>query len=104
MNTKSILIAYATRFGSTQEVAETIASTLREAGFAVDTRPMGEIKTLEPYNAVVLGAAIYNGRWHADAHQFLAQHQASLMQRPVAIFTLGPLDTGDAALLRARRQ
>ena len=104
MNTKSILLAYATRYGSTQEVAETIAAALREAGLEVDIRPMREVRTLDRYDAVVLGAAIYNTRWHSDAHQFLSQHQAALRQRPVAIFALGPLATGDAPMRNSRRQ
>ncbi len=104
MNTRSILLAYATRYGSTQEAAETIAATLRQAGLTVDVQPMQEVKLLDNYDAVVLGAAIYNGRWHPDAHLFLSQHQETLRQRPVAIFALGPLTRDAAAKRRSRRQ
>jgi menaquinone-dependent protoporphyrinogen oxidase len=104
MNTRSILIAYATRYGSTQEVAETIAAVLGAAGFEVDLQPMQAVKNLDNYAAVVLGAAIYNASWHPEAHQFLSQFQGALSQRPVAIFALGPLSTGDAAMQRSRRQ
>ena len=104
MNTKSILLAYATRFGSTQDVAETIAASLRQSGFDVDMQPMSDVKTLATYDAVVLGAAIYNARWHADAHQFVSLHQEALEQLPVAIFTLGPLSRSEAAKLNSRRQ
>ncbi len=104
MNTRSILLAYATRYGSTQEVAETITAALREAGLEVELQPMQEVKRLDNYEAVVLGAAIYNARWHPHAHQFLSQHQTALKQRPVAIFALGPLSTSEAAMLRSRRQ
>ena len=104
MNTRSILLAYASRYGSTQEVAETIAAELRKGGLEVDIQPMQEVRTLENYAAVVLGAALYNTRWHPDAHQFLSQHQEALKQRPVAIFTLGPVTTGRAAKKVSRRQ
>ena len=104
MNTRSILLAYATRYGSTQEVAEAIAASLRQAGLEVDIQPMQDVKTLDHYDAVVMGAAIYNARWHPDAHHFLSQHQETLGQRPVAIFALGPLSTSSAAMLRSRRQ
>ena len=104
MNTRKILLAYATRFGSTQEVAETIAATLREAGLEVDTQLMQDVKTLDDYAAVMLGAAIYNARWHPAAHQFLTQHRESLGQCPVAIFALGPLSTSGAAMRRSRGQ
>ena len=104
MNTKSILLAYASRFGSTQEVAETIASTLSEAGLEVDLQPMQEVKSLDRYDAVVLGAAIYNAKWNAEAHQFVSRYQDTLTQMPVAIFTLGPLSASDAAKRNSRRQ
>jgi len=104
MNTKSILLAFASRFGSTQEVAETIASTLNEAGLEVDLQPMQEVKSLDRYDAVLLGAAIYNAKWNAEAHQFVMQHQDDLTQLPVAIFTLGPLSASEAARRNSRRQ
>jgi len=104
MNAKSILLAYASRFGSTQEVAETIASTLSEAGLEVDLQPMQEVKSLDRYSAVVLGAAIYNAKWNADAHQFVMQHQDAITQLPVAIFTLGPLSASETAKRNSCRQ
>lgn len=104
MNAKSILLVYASRFGSTQEVAETIASTLSKAGLEVDLQPMQEVKSLDRYDAVVLGAAIYNAKWNVVAHQFVSQHQDALAQLPVAIFTLGPLSSSGAAKQNSRRQ
>ena len=86
MNTKSILLAYATRFGSTQEVAEAITAVLREAGLKVDIQPMAEVRTLDNYDAIILGAAIYNANWNLDAHHFVSRHQEVLEQRPVVIF------------------
>ncbi|MBI3167067.1 MAG: flavodoxin domain-containing protein [Chloroflexi bacterium] len=104
MNTRSVLLVYATRYGSTQEVAESISATLREAGIEVELQPMVEVKRLDTYDAVVLGAAIYNARWHPEAHQFLSQYQETLRQRPVAIFALGPLSTSSAAMLKSSNQ
>jgi len=104
MNTKSILLAYATRFGSTQEVAEAIATALREAGFEVELQRMQEVQRLDGYDAVVLGAAIYNTHWHQGAHKFLSQYQETLCQLPVAIFALGPLSASEVAMERSRRQ
>lgn len=104
MNTRSILLAYATRFGSTQEVVESIGAEMRKAGLKVDIQLMQDVKGLEVYDAVVLGAAIYNARWHPEAHRFLSQHQEALALRPVAIFALGPLSTSEVAMQRSRRQ
>jgi menaquinone-dependent protoporphyrinogen oxidase len=104
MNTKSVLLAHASRFGSTQEVAEVIAAVLRETGLKVDLQPMAEVRTLANYDAVVVGAAIYNAKWNVVAHQFVSQYQEALTQLPVAIFTLGPLSASDAAKRNSRRQ
>lgn len=86
----SILVAYATRYGSTQEVAEAVAATLREHGLEVDLQPMRKVRTLEGYRAVVLGAPIYIGSLHKDAQRLLSQHREALSRRPVAVFALGP--------------
>ena len=104
MNKKTVLLAYASRFGSTQEVAESVTAELRQAGFEVDIQPMQEVKTLANYDVVVLGAAIYSAKWHPDAHQFLSQHQEALSQRPMVIFALGPLSASVAAKRNSRRQ
>jgi menaquinone-dependent protoporphyrinogen oxidase len=87
----SVLVGYATRYGSTQEVAEAIAATLREAGLAVDVRPAREVRTLAEYNAVVLGAPLFMFRWHKDALRFLSRHREALTELPLAIFALGPV-------------
>ncbi len=60
----TILVAYATKRGSTREVAESVAETLRERGFAVDLQPAATIDGLGPYDGVVLGTALYMGRPH----------------------------------------
>jgi menaquinone-dependent protoporphyrinogen oxidase len=90
-----VLIAYASTNGSTQEVAEVIASTLHESGLAVDLQPMGKVRTLDGYSAVVLGAPLYMIHWHKDALHFLSKHHGALVKRPVAIFAGGPFASGD---------
>jgi len=86
----SILVGFATRTGSTKEVAETIAATLREDGLSAICQPMHQVRTLEGYGAVVLGAPLYMFRWHKDAKHFLSRHRQGLRERPVAVFALGP--------------
>jgi menaquinone-dependent protoporphyrinogen oxidase len=87
---KKILVGYATRYGSTQEVAEVIASTLREAGFEVDVKLVQDIKSLSDYKAIILGAPLFMFHWHKDVLRFLSKHQKILLDRQVAIFSLGP--------------
>lgn len=89
---QTILITYATRYGSTAEVATAIAETLRTHGLDVDVQPVTMVKTLESYQAVIFGAPLYIGSWPKEAHAFLMRHQATLQQRPLAIFTLGPIN------------
>jgi menaquinone-dependent protoporphyrinogen oxidase len=86
-----ILIAYATKHGSTHEVAETIAGRLAEAGAETHTLPADRVESLDEYAAVVLGAPLYMGRWHRDARAFLRRHREALATRPVAVFALGPV-------------
>lgn len=86
-----VLVGYATRYGSTQEVAEAIAATLREGGLEVDLQPIQKVRTLAGYRSIVLGAPLFMFHWHKDALHFLAQQRAALMQRPVAVFALGPV-------------
>lgn len=86
----SVLVGYASRYGSTREAAEAVAATLRETGLAAESRPMRDVRSLTEYSAVVLGAPLFMFRWHKDALGFLARHQKELRERPVAIFALGP--------------
>ena len=87
----SVLVAYATKYGSTQEVAEAVAAALRESGLKVDIQPAREVRSLEGYDAVVLGAALYMYKWHKDALHFLSRHRKALSEKPVAAFALGPV-------------
>jgi len=91
----SVLVAFATRYGSTQEVAEAVAATLRERRLEVDLRPAREVRSLEGYSAVVLGTALYMFRLHKDARRFLTRHREALSKRPVAIFAMGPFNNDE---------
>ncbi len=94
------LVAYASKYGSTQEVAETIAATLRAGGLTADVLPVRKVRSLVGCHLVVLGAPFYFGAWHKDAVQFLARHRESLADQGlaevrVAVFALGPLSADD---------
>ena len=63
----SVLVAYASKRGSTAEIAEAIAEALRQSGVSVDCIEAGKVGSVEPYDAVVLGSAVYIKRWRGDA-------------------------------------
>jgi menaquinone-dependent protoporphyrinogen oxidase len=90
--TMHVLVAYATKHGSTGEIAEAVGATLRGAGLEVDVRGAREVQTLAPYGAVVLGSALYSAHWQRDANRFVKRHLAELQRRPVWLFSSGPLD------------
>ena len=99
-----ILVAYASRYGTTAEVAAEIASTLRGRGLDVEVRPAGEVDDLRPYAAVVLGGGIYIGRWHRDARGFVKHFEEDLRRLPVAVFGLGPVTDAQADLAASEAQ
>ena len=86
----AVLIAYATRHGSTQEVAEAVAAAFGARGLPAVLAPAKKIKDLTDYRLVVLGAPLYSGKWHRDAHGFLKRNRKALSTMPVAVFALGP--------------
>jgi menaquinone-dependent protoporphyrinogen oxidase len=87
---KTILVAYGTKHGSTREVADVVADVLRKCGLDAETRPAAQADDVSRYAGVVLGGAVYAGRWHPDAVGFLEQHRRSLARLPVAAFAMGP--------------
>ena len=92
---KRILVAYASEFGSTREVAETIAEALRDAATAVDVQLVVDVPDVSSYDAVIVGSAIYNGRWLPEAIHFVQSHQPRLSTIPVAYFALSMLIRDD---------
>jgi len=86
-----ILVAFATRYGSTQEVAGAVAGTLREHGLEVDLEPARDVRRLDGYDGVVLGAPLMMHHLHKDAARFLLRHREALLRLPVAVFALGPV-------------
>ncbi len=83
---KKILVAYASKAGSTAGVAGAIGKTLAEGGLEVDVLPMKEVKDLVPYRAVVVGSAIRGGKWLPEAVQFVQANRPALAQMPFAAF------------------
>lgn len=92
---KKILIAYATKYGATEEIARRLGETLQAEGLAVEVLPIKKAGAPEQYAAVVLGSAVYIGGWRKEAAQYLQENEAALAKLPVWIFSSGPTGAGD---------
>lgn len=86
-----VLVAFASKRGSTEEIARAVARGLEEEGLTVDCREAAEVRDLSPYRAVVLGSAVYIKRWRGDAKGFLRRHGRTLARRPFWVFSSGPV-------------
>ncbi len=87
MNEK-ILVTYATRTGSTAEVAQAIGDTLSASGAHVDVLPMQNVQDLSAYRAVIAGSAIRKSQWLPEAMRFVEKFRADLGRKPFATFTV----------------
>jgi menaquinone-dependent protoporphyrinogen oxidase len=93
--TMKTLITFASRHGSTSEIADALAEELRLAGRSVAVRPVEEVEDLANYEAVIVGSAVYMGNWLPEARHFVERHREVLATVPVWLFSSGPLGEGD---------
>lgn len=89
----SILVTYATKYGSTQGIAERIAGELKAEGLTVDLLPVAAVKDISGYDAFVIGSAAYMGSWLKEAGEFVRSNRRTLAVAPVWLFSSGPLGT-----------
>lgn len=90
-----VLITYASKYGATAQIAEKIGETLSKNNIEVSIIPVTKVKSLSAFSAIILGSAIYAGRWQKDAVDFLNIHEPVLCSRPFWIFSSGPIGKGD---------
>ncbi|MGE5223768.1 MAG: flavodoxin domain-containing protein [Omnitrophica WOR_2 bacterium] len=92
---RNILVTYASKYGATKEIAEKIGEVLRQAGLQADVIPVNGIQDLNRYKAVVLGSAVYIGKWQKEAAEFLQANEKTLSGLPVWLFSSGPTGEGN---------
>jgi len=85
-----VLIAYASKMGSTQEIAEKIGNRLSDAGFDVVVRSCADAPPVGEFSAVIIGSALYVRRWLKEATRYLAREAPNLAGRPTYLFQSGP--------------
>ncbi len=86
-----LLIAVSSKHGSTREIAGSIAATIRDCGIEVEVADAGAVESVEPYDAVVIGSALYMGRWMGPARTLVERSADALRTRPVWLFSSGPM-------------
>ncbi|MEO8477887.1 MAG: flavodoxin domain-containing protein [Actinomycetota bacterium] len=86
-----VLVAYASKHGSTQGIAEHIARHLSERGVAAEVRPASAVTELDQADAVIVGSAVYAGSWMKAATEFVHRFGEELPRVPVWLFSSGPL-------------
>ena len=87
------LVVHSSKHGGTRGIAERIATTLRGQGLEVDVRSVHDGPDPAGYTAVVLGSAVYYGKWMKEALSFVSTHQGTLTTIPVWLFSSGPTGT-----------
>jgi menaquinone-dependent protoporphyrinogen oxidase len=85
----TLVVVYASRHGATAGIAARIAARLVDSGASVDLRLVDEVETLEGYDAVVLGAPVYDQSWPPEATAFVARYRDALAARPLWLFSVG---------------
>jgi menaquinone-dependent protoporphyrinogen oxidase len=88
-----VLVAWASRHGSTRGIAERIAERLAANGLDAEARQVTEVRDTAPYDAVVVGAAAYMYRWLGDATAFVRRNRSDLARKPAWLFSSGPIGT-----------
>ncbi|GAT63619.1 flavodoxin domain-containing protein [Paludibacter jiangxiensis] len=92
---KKVLVAYASKYGATEEIAERIGLILSQSGLLVDVLPVYDTASLEPYQAIVMGCAVYFGQWRRPAIKFLKNNKRELADKDVWLFSSGPTGKGN---------
>jgi menaquinone-dependent protoporphyrinogen oxidase len=94
-----VLVTYTSRHGGTAEIAEKVAGKIAEIihpyGLYADVLPVDRVHSLDAYQAVVLGNAVYAGQWPKEAVTFLETYQSVLNTLPFWIFSSGPTGEGN---------
>jgi menaquinone-dependent protoporphyrinogen oxidase len=101
---RKILIAYASRLGSTGGVAQAIGGELAARGNIVDVKLASDVQDVSSYEAVLLGSAVRMGRWLPEAIAFLEQNLSSLASKSISYFTVCMTMHADTPENRARAQ
>lgn len=86
-----VLVTAASKYGATGEIGRAIADALHARSIEAELKPPEEVGSVEGYDAVILGSAVYAGRWLKPAKELVERSAAALAARPVWLFSSGPI-------------
>jgi menaquinone-dependent protoporphyrinogen oxidase len=86
-----VLVAVASKHGASMEIGQVIEATIRSSGLEVDLKRVDDVPSLSPYDAFVIGSGVYMGHWMRLAREFMEVHTGELQQKPVWLFSSGPI-------------
>jgi len=101
--TNRILVTFATRAGSTAEIAAAVGETLSGRDFFVDVKSLKDNPPLDNCTAVIIGSAVRMGCWLPEAVNFVKSNQEALIKLPVALFSVHMANTADDEASRSGR-
>ncbi|MGW0117922.1 flavodoxin domain-containing protein [Streptomyces sp. NPDC003327] len=93
MNPTRVLVAYGSKHGATAGIADEIGRTLRADGLDAVVLPADTVTDVSGYDGVVLGGALYAGRWNGKASRCARRNADQLRDRPLWLFSSGPVDS-----------
>jgi menaquinone-dependent protoporphyrinogen oxidase len=99
-----VLVSAASGHGSTTEIAGVIGDVLAGNHIAVDIVPPAAVDSIDDYDAVILGSAVYAGHWLAPARDFATRFRDPLAARPVWLFSTGPVGDPSRKLVQSMEQ
>jgi menaquinone-dependent protoporphyrinogen oxidase len=88
-----VLVAYASKYGATEGIAQRIGETLRQKGLDVDVTNCEDLREASGYDAYVVGSAVYEFNWRKDARKFVERNAEVLAAKPTWLFSSGPVGT-----------
>lgn len=99
------LVTVSSKHGSTTEIGQAIAAELQAKGMDVDVVEPQDVKSIAEYDAIIVGSALYMGRWMGPARDFIHEHVDELRKLPVWLFASGPVTpvTDDADAVEGRK-
>ncbi|MHA2389948.1 MAG: flavodoxin domain-containing protein [Candidatus Hodarchaeales archaeon] len=97
MMTNKVLIAYGTRFGSTEEISSKFAEIMRDKGLDTTVIDIKKDKwpLLDQFDAILIGSSIKMGRWTKEAKNFLQKNTSVLKKKSFLAVFVSSGEAGD---------